>query len=146
MSEIPSPTTIEQDIAKLEKELQEKKAILEHQGENVRPSEKSESISGAEKEILKTILGEKITQQAPSYQLQPSSGASQTGESPSYLDPALKDKIDELVKLVFSTSLEEGIKEAVKSNNPALTDAFHDILTDELYNALLERRKIEKID
>ncbi len=145
MAEISSPS-IEQDIASLEKQLQEKKDLLEHQGESVRPTEKPEATAGAEKEILKTILGEKINQQMPAYQPRSSSPAVQPGDLPSYLDPVLKDKIDKLVSTIFATSLEDGIKQAIAENNPALIDAFHDILTDELYNTLLEKRKIEKIE
>jgi len=47
--------------------------------------------------------------------------------------------------LVFNKSLDEGIKEAVKGNNSALIDAFHDALTDELYGALIERGKIKEV-
>jgi len=42
--------------------------------------------------------------------------------------------------------LDEGIKEAVKSGNIALIDAFHDMLTDELYDQLVERKKIDKVE
>src|SRR5436309_3019602 len=98
MAEISSPT-IEQDIAQLEKQLQEKKALLEHPSDQGNTGEKSESAHETEKELLKTILGEKITQQAPSYQPQQTSQtAPLTGDdTPSYLDPALKDRVDQLV-------------------------------------------------
>ena len=47
--------------------------------------------------------------------------------------------------MVFNKSLEDGIKEVAKTNNAALIDAFHDVLVDELYNVLVERKKLEKL-
>ena len=131
---VETPSTIEQDIAELEKQLESKKAALE--------GEKSE------KDILHGIIGEKIQEHAPAYQAQPapSSQTHAISEPPSYLSQELKEKIQSIVNLVFSGSLEDGIKEAAKSNNAALIDAFHDILVDELYDQLVERKKIEKVD
>ena len=130
-----NPSTIEQDIADLERKLEEKKSALEH--------EKSE------KDILHGIIGEKVQEHVPDYkpQLPTSQGAGpvQT-EPPSYLSQEFKDKIQEIVKLVFDKNLDEGIKEAAKSGNMAMIDAFHDILTDELYNQLIEKRKISKVE
>ena len=116
---------------------------MSHPGESASPSQKVES--APEKEILKSLLGEKINQQAPAYQVKPSPKPLTDGDVPSYLDPAIKSKVDELIKIVFDISLEEGIQRAVKGNNPALIDAFHDILADELYAKLLESRKLEKM-
>jgi len=69
----------------------------------------------------------------------------QDDSSPSYFTQDLKDKIQELIDIVFSQSLDAGIKMAAKSNNPALIDAFHDVLVDELYKTLLERQKIKEV-
>ena len=104
-----------------------------------------------EKGMLHGIVGERIQQQIPQYQpaspVQPPSTKSQQDDSAlSYVLPELKDKVQELVNLVFNKSLAEGIKEASRSNNPALIDAFHDVLVDELYNMLLERKKLEQIE
>ena len=137
-----SGATIEQEIAQLEKQLQEKKANLGQQ------SEQNESLS--DKEVLRQVVGEKIQQHmsgqtsAPVYvpKAAPQAQNDDTGSVP----PELKDKIQELVNRVFQNSLEQGIKEAVKSDNPALIDAFHDVLVDQLYDTLLERKKIEKVN
>lgn len=133
---VESPqSTIEHDIADLEKQLQEKKAALEHER--------------SEKELLHGIVGERIQQHVPQYQPPlPSAVAPvpQATEPPSYLDQELKDKIQTMVSIVFDKNLEEGIKEAAKSGNIAVIDAFHDILTDELYDQLIERRKLQKVD
>ena len=139
-----TPSTIERDIAELEKQLESKKAALEQ--------------DKSEKDILHGIIGEKIKEHVPDY----SPSNQQTGsqpqvtvppdqthvitEPPSYLSQELKDKIQTIIDLVFSSNLEEGIREAAKSGNAALIDAFHDILVDELYDQLVERKKIDKVD
>ena len=132
---LESETTIEQEIAQLEKQLQEKKAALEYER--------------SDKDVLREVIGEKMQQHIPSYlpsQPQQQSIPLVTTEPPSYLTQALKDKIQEIIKLVFDKNLEEGIKEAGRQNNPALLDAFHDILTDELYDQLVEKRKIDRVE
>ena len=129
-----TPSTIEHDIAELEKQLESKKADLEH--------------NKSEKEILHGIIGEKIKEQVPTYSppLAPSVQTHTVHEPPSYLSQELKDKIQVIVDLVFSSNLEDGIREAAKSGNPAIIDAFHDILVDELYDQLVERKKIDKVE
>ena len=132
-------STIQHDIAELERQLQEKKATL---GQDKH-----------EKEVLHEVVGEKIKEHIPDYlpagrQANPPTQppSSVTVVLPSYLSQELKDKIQEIVKLVFSTNLDEGIKEAARTGNMALIDAFHDILTDELYSQLIEQRKLKKIE
>jgi hypothetical protein len=127
--------TIEQEIAQLEKQLQEKRANLGQQ-----PEQKE---SPPDKEILREVIGEKIQQSAPSYVPKPAQ-QTQTDDTGS-IPVELKDKIQELINRVFQNSLDEGIKEAVKSKNPALIDAFHDVLVDQLYDTLLERKKIDPV-
>lgn len=130
-----SGITIEQEIAQLEKQLQEKKANLGQQ-----PEQKE---LPPDKEILREVVGEKIQQHAPAYVPKPAP-PSQNDDTSSVF-PELRDKIQELVNHVFQNSLDQGIKEAVKSKNPALIDAFHDVLVDQLYDALLERNKVDPI-
>ena len=137
-------STIENDIADLEQKLQEKKAVLEQQK--------------TEKELLHGLIGEKIKEHVPQYSAGTQSGQSDQAvppvsssppiqtEPPSYLSQELKDKIQAIVKLVFDKNLDEGIKEAAKTGNMAVIDAFHDILVDELYDKLIEQRKIQKVN
>ena len=134
--------TIEQEIAQLEKQIAEKRAALGQekpidaiQGKEAEPSEK---------EILHGVVGERIQQQMPQYTPAPPK-PKQDDIAQSYVLPELKEKVQELVNLVFNKSLDEGIREVSKTNNPALTDAFHDVLVDELYNALVERKKLEPV-
>lgn len=131
-------SAIEQEIAQLEQQLSEKKASLGKDKTETKESEPSE------KEILRSVVGEKIQQYLP-VQPKPAPTKPQDDATQSYADPELKDKIQELVNLAFNKSLEEGIKEATKSNNPALIDAFHDVLVDQLYDTLVERRKLEAV-
>ena len=133
--------SIEQQIAQLEQQLQEKKAALEHNqtsGQEALPSDK---------EVLHEMVGERIQQQTPTYTpKQPAQNSSAPqSDDPSYLTQELKDLVQELVNLVFTKNLDDGIKEAVKSDNPAVIDAFHDVLVDELYSVLIERKKIPEI-
>ena len=136
--------TIEQEIAQLEKQLAEKRSVLGQT--EMKDSEPSD------KELLRSVVGKRIQQQVPQYQpappVQPRQGGATSQQDDSvlsYVLPELKDKVQELVNLVFNKGLDDGVKEAARSNNPALIDAFHDVLVDELYNILIERQKLEKI-
>lgn len=140
---VENSSSIEQEIVRLEQQLQEKKSALSNQ-----ESGTQEAIP-SDKEILREIVGEKI-QENVTVQSSPSDDSAiiqpePVVEPPSYLSPELKDKIQQLVNMVFSKGLDEAIQEASKTNNAALIDAFHDVIVDELYNSLVERKKLEKI-
>jgi hypothetical protein len=134
---------IQQEIAQLEKQLAEKRSALERDGV------KQEKLL-SDKKILHEIISEKIKEQIPQYQSTspdqtPSIKPQRDHNIQSYVLPELKDKVQELVNTVFNESLSKGIKEALKTKNYALIDAFHDVLVDELFNALLERKKIKEV-
>lgn len=132
----------EQEIAELERVLAEKRATLGKQKE----AGEIEKIPH-EKEILREALKEKIAR-TPTPAPVPQSvipPPSPLGDAPSYLSDALRQKVDELVKVAFTQSLDEAINLAKATGNAALLDAFHDILVDELYSHLLEKGKIEVI-
>ena len=132
---VETGATIEQEIAQLEKQLQEKKAGLGQQ------TEQNESLP--DKEALRQVVGQKIQQQAPQYVPKPAPQTqTQTDDDVSYLADELKEKVQDLINLVFQNSLSQGIKEAAKSDNPALIDAFHDVLVDQLYDTLVARQKL----
>jgi len=141
-------SSLEQEIAQLEQQIAEKRLALGAPLPEL-PSVETQEPS-TEKETLHEIIGERIQQQSPQYQpappVQPPPTTSQQDDSVlGYVLPELKEKVQELVNLVFNKGLDEGIKEASKSNNAALIDAFHDVLVDELYNVLVERKKLEQI-
>ncbi|MDP3731079.1 MAG: hypothetical protein Q8R34_01120 [bacterium] len=132
--------TLEQEIADIEKRLAEKKAELGKEELGV---------------ALKEQVQEKVPEYQPSpapvvpiqepFQTIPSAPPVPVAELPSYLSDELKNKVQELVNMAFAKSIEEAVKEASKLNNPALIDAFHDVLVDQLYNTLIERGKLLKI-
>ncbi len=144
MQEIPQ--NLEQEIARIEQDLASKRAALESQ-------QKSGEISEIphEKETLKEIIKEQYspsssvpTQQTDQSQQVPV-GQNYSANSPSYLSPELKEKVQTLIDAAFNKGLTEALKEAKATNNAALIDAFHDALVDELYAYLVERGKLKKI-
>ncbi len=119
-----------EEIMRLETQLQEKKAQLEkEQGEPVH-----------DKQILHGIVREHIQnemQSNPEDLLaipQP-----QVESTPTELTEALKTLSGIALESPF-----EAIKAAVKTKNPALLDAFHDQLTDTLYDKLVASKKIDQ--
>lgn len=140
-----NPTGLEQEIVDIERRLAEKKAALQQaQGEVA-----SESV--LDKTVLREVVGEKINEILP--QGLPGSTSVQSQSTlpppisvpPSYLSDDLRHQVQELVNVAFTKSLAEAIKAVNKLNNPALLDAFHDVLVDQLYDTLVERGKLEKI-
>ncbi|MEK7582454.1 MAG: hypothetical protein AAB452_01155, partial [Patescibacteria group bacterium] len=53
-------------------------------------------------------------------------------------------RVQSLVAIAFNQSLKHAITQAVKTNNAALIDAFHDALVDDLYDELVARKKVEQ--
>lgn len=145
-------TSLEQEIADIERRLAEKKALRQAQGEQP---------AAQEKDILHEVVSEKTQEFVPNYQ--PSAGtAGNIGQDtsqqqpisasgrpisdpPSYLSDELKTKVQDLVNLAFNKGLAEAVKKVSKMNNAALLDAFHDVLVDQLYDVLVERGKLEKV-
>lgn len=101
-----------------------------------------------EKEVLHSVVGEKIQQHISTSGQQPAptpaSAAPTTDGQPSYLDPQLQPQVQQLVDIAFTKTLAEAIQAAVKTNNAALIDAFHDVLVDQLYEELLARQKLKQ--
>ncbi len=128
-------STIEQEIAQLEKQIQEKRANFEQNTE--------QKETPTDREILRQVVGEKLQQHMPTYS--PPIKTKQDDAGASYLAPEIKEQVQELVNIVFQNSLGDAIKQAAKFGNPALIDAFHDVLVDQLYDVLLERKKIDPI-
>ena len=132
--------TLEQEISAIEQKLAEKKAELN-------------------KEELHAAVKEQIQEKAPEYQPSTPSASVTDGSQnqalpatppptanvPAYLSDELKNKVQELVNIAFTQSIADAVKAATKLNNPALIDAFHDILVDQLYNTLVERGKLKKM-
>ena len=133
--------SVQQEITQLEQQLAEKRASLEQR------SAETQTEVPHDKEILRQVVGEKIQQHAPAYQPPPTGGPQkqQDDDQSSYNDPQLVDKVQELVNIVFSSDLDNAIKSAVRSGNPAFIYSFHDAIVDQLYDTLIERKKLEKV-
>ncbi len=148
MAESEMPNSLEQEIARIEQDLTSKREALERQKQTGAIPEVPH-----EKETLREIVGEKITpSQAPVSPpaggpppQQPATLPTPQVEPPSYMSEELKGKVQELVNIAFSKTIDDAIKQARATNNAALIDAFHDALVDELYNYLIERGKLKKM-
>lgn len=58
---------------------------------------------------------------------------------------AMQEKLQHLVDLAFEKGLLEAISQARKTSDPYLLDAFHDILTDKLYQELVVQHKLQEL-
>jgi hypothetical protein len=135
---------LEKEIADIEQRLVEKKAALQDS------RGKEDSLS--DKAVLHEVVGEKIQEMSPqglpaasSTTAQPATPPPPPSDPPLYLSEQLKNQVQALVDLAFTKSLADALKEVAKLENPALIDAFHDVLVDQLYDVLVERGKLEKI-
>ncbi|MBI2669981.1 MAG: hypothetical protein HYX20_02480 [Candidatus Yanofskybacteria bacterium] len=133
--------TIEQEIARIEHDLASKKAVLEQQKQSGAITEMPH-----EKETLREVVREQYAPPVLAPASPPVASLSPPViEPPSYLSSELKEKVQELVNIAFTSAIADAIKQAQATHNAALIDAFHDALVDELYNYLVERRKIQKL-
>lgn len=128
------PSPIKAEMEKISKEVAERKKSPEAEGVS-------------EKELVKEALRPIIEGQPPSSSTpapavapSPSSG----DVLPQYLQnsPAeIKSQVEKLVSSVFQQGLEKTVKE-VKKQNAFFIDAFHDALSDRLYEELKRRKMI----
>lgn len=126
--------TLEQDIERLGKEVQEKKNLPEHQ-------------ATPERELIKQVITPFVLQSNHSEPVQAASQsepASQNTGLPDYLENSTAEtklQVEKLVESVFSEGLQKTIKKA-SGSNAFILDAFHDALTDKLYDELKKRNLI----
>lgn len=126
-----SGSTLEQQIASIESDLAQKREALREQQKEL----------PHDKEILHSVVKEKINAAAPQATTPPPSDDTTATAVP----PQLHQKVQALVNTAFTKSIDDAIKEAALTNNAALIDAFHDLLVDELYNHLVERGKLKQL-
>ena len=133
-------SAIEQQIAALQQQLAEQKSTLEKQGV---PAQEMPS----DREILHEAVGEQIHQAVPSYQSSapPPSAKSSANDAPSYLTPELQPHVQELVNLTFTKGFGEALKILGQTKNDALTDAFHDVIVDELLKEMVRQGKLPQL-
>lgn len=119
-------------LQQLEEEYRRRRAEIK--GE----TEQTENLP-AERETMSKVVEETIQGHIPTFQ----ASVNQSAAAP--LTDEQRSKVQEWVTLVFSKGVDEGIKAARTANDPALLDAFHDILTGELHDQLVQRGKLEAI-
>ncbi len=127
---------LEQELSKLEQEYIEKRSEVEKRRE-VGEIEKLPS----EKETLKEVVEEQVVQPSTAPTPQTTPGA----DLPSYQRPELQQQVQELIDLTFDKSIKDALIKVKATHNPALIDAFHDALVDNLYDQLVERGKIKEL-
>lgn len=135
MSETFEQNKIEQEIAELSKQIEQKRNLLESQKGIIE-----------EKEVVREVLGEKIKQVSP---VPPASSPAGTTAKPgvgtSYLDsvdPETEAEVNRLLGIVFSKGIEAAISEAER-DDAYLMDAFHDALTDKMYEEMRTRGMVK---
>ncbi len=130
----------------LEKQLQGIRSEIDQKKQELEPEQvEGEPIS--EKSILHNVIGEKLGKPSPvDPTAVPAPAAPVSDDIPSYKLPELKAGVEELVRLVFQKNIDTAIKEVKKKNDPALVDAFHDVLVDELYDRLVGEDKLKQME
>ena len=130
MAEQFSQNKIEAEIAELAKQIDAKRRVLEDQKGMIE-----------DKEIVRQAVGEKINQNIPQVSPAaagaPAKSAAKTGVT-SYLDSVDEEteaEVNRLLQIVFSKGIDAAVSEAEK-DDPFLMDAFHDALTDKVYDQL----------
>ncbi|MEK7144019.1 MAG: hypothetical protein AAB820_01670 [Patescibacteria group bacterium] len=127
----PSGNNLEKELIQLAKEVSEKRGMPEY-----------EKLS--ERELVKETLGPLINQASPSGSsaaVSDSRTATISLDDLSNLPAEAKIQVEKLVESVFKEGLENGVKNAKKSDAFVL-DAFHDALTDKFYEELKKRKLI----
>ncbi|MCC6405093.1 MAG: hypothetical protein IT405_01765 [Candidatus Yanofskybacteria bacterium] len=122
--------------------LQSQIAALEQQIAAKRAESGADTAAPYERNEVHAAVGEQIAEAVPGYQPAPSVNTPAT-EVPSWQDPALAAQVQELVNVAFTQGLQAALDQAIKTENPALVDAFHDLLADQLHQELLNRKKVE---
>ncbi len=143
MSEYQSDNILEQEIAELNREIEAKRAALEAQKGIV-------SERGAVHEVVAERLAESHPDAAAlRRELQTSAASAAVSNSSTkagYLANLSDEQIEEvnrLVGLIQDKGIGRAIAEA-KTLDPFLLDAFHDALTDKLYEELVARGLVKK--
>ncbi len=127
--------TLKQEIASLEQQIREKRAALGPALPEGTPEQSSD------RELLHQALGGRINQAG---QQTPSPAAPAPDDVSQGAAVDLQTQVQQFVNIAFTKSVDEAIREIVKTGSAALIDAFHDTLTDQLYQELVSRKKIDQ--
>lgn len=140
MAEDFSKSNIEAEIFELSQKIAEKRRELEA-GKGI----------VEEREIIKLALGEKISNTVPQTNavtsdttntaVRPTTSGGAVPTSKSYLDYLDEESraiVEQLVESVFTNGLEKTLK-GLEMQEPFIIDAFHDVITDKIYDELKKR-------
>lgn len=137
-----------EEIARLERELEEKKRALAEQGKE----------AAQEKEILREVVRERMGEAAPSpipspapagepliSALKPASGSvSPLTTHDLEKERAREERLKALVEFALSHTIERAVEKA-QAESPYLLDALHDRLADEYYEKMVALRKLKQL-
>lgn len=130
MTEAPTQA-IEQDIVRLEQQILQKRSELEqmHAGETIP--------APSDRELIHQSVGQVIQQQAVTAP-DPASTPIET------TDPAaVAQAVSQLQAIAFDQGVNSAVAAAIATHNPAVIDAFHDAITDDLHQKLVERKLLQ---
>lgn len=142
LENLSTPTgQLHEEIAELERKLEEKKRLAEISGVE----------SPNEKEVFRGVVREHIAQKKEQiYSSLPSQQArvqkTQAVQDADELKKLAEEKqLEELISIAMIKGPLEAAHIAEHMKNPKLLDDLHDYLTDQLYNHLIEIRKLRKV-
>ena len=130
MAEVPTQA-IEQDIAHLEQQILQKRSELEQ----MYSSESAPTPS--DRELIHQAIGQQIQQQSPS------TPAPATSPMPALDLGAVSQAVQQLQAIAFGQGVTTAVAAALATHNPAVIDAFHDAITDDLHQQLVERKLLQ---
>ena len=123
--------TLERDIERLGREIAERKNLPENQ-------------KVPERELVKRAIAPVILQAQNKSQTDEKKEPEESRALPEYLKEIpeeIKIKVKDLINEVFNKGLVKTVQEAAKAD-PFVLDAFHDALTDKLFEELKARKII----
>lgn len=124
---------LEADIERLSEDIKEKKASPEHQ-------------NSSEKELIKQSLYPVIQKNysASAFPTVPQDDKIEDNTLPNYLKDSpeeVKLNVEKLIDMTLKEGVEKAAREAGKYG-PFIVDAYHDAVTDKLYEELVRRKMI----
>ena len=145
MVEITEKISAEEEIKKLEQQLEQKKRELAGSGISAKE----------EKEMFREVLKEHIESfkpPAPQFPLSPAPGVSPVSPAAQDQDTeadASKQQANEavvrmLIEKAMTGTIEDAVKEAQKVS-PYMVDELHDHLIDDVYQKLISSRKVKQL-
>lgn len=127
---------LHQEIADLERRLEEKKKLADISGIEASP----------EKEVFKEVVKEHIEEKKiQSLPILPSVQSERQISSDAIKEMAEQEQLKELVAIVDRKGLLDAVHIAEKMENPRLVDDLHDYIADQLYDHLVEVRKLREL-